>query len=417
VRAWRSRADARVAPRQREARVFSNLVKQRHFHLGHGVGRSGDVAATQPKAAGSSVMARLTQSLVKDALRKGCNLRALPHVVVLPVATGMALSLCFLALKPPRGKNKVVWPRMDQKTCIKAMLTVGLEPVVIENVLDGDSVRCDLDAIGLALQDEQVGMVVTTTSCFAPRIPDNVVAVAQMCKARSIVHVINNAYGLQCSKCSHLIQEACRVGRVDAVVQSTDKNFMVPVGGSIVASPSEDVVRRVAKSYPGRASASPALDVFITLLQMGQTGYLELLRRRAQLANGAFRDMVRRVAAKHGERLLETPRNTISFAVTLSANVVDVQPGVEAAAEGLTAFGSMLFSRGVSGARVVPRNVRENIEGLELQGFGSSCAAYPTAYFTVACALGVEEKDLALIEERLDSTFKDFKARHGGGQL
>ena len=34
-----------------------------HYRFGHGVGRSGDVAAIQPKAAGSSVIARQ----VKDA--------------------------------------------------------------------------------------------------------------------------------------------------------------------------------------------------------------------------------------------------------------------------------------------------------------------------------------------------------------
>ncbi len=33
---------------------------------------------------------------------------------------------------------------------------------------------------------------------------------------------------------------AWRKGRVDAVVQSTDKNFMVPVGGAIVAAGSRD---------------------------------------------------------------------------------------------------------------------------------------------------------------------------------
>ena len=37
---------------EREARVFSKLVYRRHFGLGHGIGRSGDVAAVQPPATG-----------------------------------------------------------------------------------------------------------------------------------------------------------------------------------------------------------------------------------------------------------------------------------------------------------------------------------------------------------------------------
>ena len=40
---------------EREARVFSRLVRARHGHLGHGMGRSGDVQEPQPKAAGPFV--------------------------------------------------------------------------------------------------------------------------------------------------------------------------------------------------------------------------------------------------------------------------------------------------------------------------------------------------------------------------
>jgi O-phospho-L-seryl-tRNASec:L-selenocysteinyl-tRNA synthase len=45
--------------------------------------------------------------------------------------------------------------------------------------------------------------------------------------------------------------EASRVGRLDCFVQSTDKNFMVPVGGSIVASFDAKVIDDISKLYPG----------------------------------------------------------------------------------------------------------------------------------------------------------------------
>ena len=45
--------------------------------------------------------------------------------------------------------------------------------------------------------------------------------------------------------------QAARVGRVDAFVQSTDKNFMVPVGGSIIAGFDKAFIERVGKTYPG----------------------------------------------------------------------------------------------------------------------------------------------------------------------
>jgi O-phospho-L-seryl-tRNASec:L-selenocysteinyl-tRNA synthase len=73
-----------------------------------------------------------------------------------------------------------------------------------------------------------------------------------MCKDKNIGHVINNAYGLQSSKFSHVISEACRQGRVDAFVQSTDKNFLVPVGGSVVASCDSKFIDEISKLYPGK---------------------------------------------------------------------------------------------------------------------------------------------------------------------
>jgi hypothetical protein len=38
--------------------------------LGHGIGRSGDVTAIQPKAAGSSLMAQLTNKMLLDIIKK-----------------------------------------------------------------------------------------------------------------------------------------------------------------------------------------------------------------------------------------------------------------------------------------------------------------------------------------------------------
>ena len=51
----------------------AGLVSRRHFHLGHGIGRSGDLTEPQPKAAGSSLLNRLTNDLALDALRAAGN--------------------------------------------------------------------------------------------------------------------------------------------------------------------------------------------------------------------------------------------------------------------------------------------------------------------------------------------------------
>ena len=50
---------------------------------------------------------------------------------------------------------------------------------------------------------------------------------------------------------------------MDAVVQSTDKNFMVPVGGAIISGFDEAFIDTISKSYPGRASASQSIDLLI----------------------------------------------------------------------------------------------------------------------------------------------------------
>lgn len=256
---------------EREARVFSSLVARRHFHLCHGVGRSGDVAAVQPKAAGSSLIVQLANALAKDILKEA-GMRSVASALVLPVATGMSLTLVLLTLREHKPLAKyVLWPRIDQKSCFKSILSAGLTPLIIENALDGGQLRTDMDAMQ-ALMDQHgsdnILCVLSTTSCFAPRGFDKVDEIAQVCHAHEIAHVINNAYGVQSSKCMHLVSEAMRLGRVDAVVQSLDKNFLVPVGGAIVASSSAEFVASVSRLYPGRASITPTLDFFITMLQM-----------------------------------------------------------------------------------------------------------------------------------------------------
>ncbi|PNH00228.1 O-phosphoseryl-tRNA(Sec) selenium transferase, partial [Tetrabaena socialis] len=130
---------------EREGRVACPAVARRHFGLAHGIGRSGDVAAEQPKAAGSSLLAALTGHLTADALRVA-GLVGVGPVTVLPLATGMTLSLVLLALRPqrPPGADVVVWSRIDQKTCLKAITAAGLRPHVVELRRSGDELVTDM---------------------------------------------------------------------------------------------------------------------------------------------------------------------------------------------------------------------------------------------------------------------------------
>jgi O-phospho-L-seryl-tRNASec:L-selenocysteinyl-tRNA synthase len=232
---------------EREGRVYSSLVAHRHFGLSHGMGRSGDITEPQPKAVGSSVLVKLTLLLVLDAVRRGSGLNAqgpAAHGILLPLCTGMTMSLVLSCIRETENndndnnnkanKTVVLWSRIDQKSCFKAITSAGLTCVVVPTKLDGDAVVTDMNAMVAALQQHQgkVLAIITTTSCFAPRVPDQVDKVAKLCAEAGINHIINNAYGLQCQQTCKLINRACCLGRVDAIVSSTDKNFLVPVGTS-----------------------------------------------------------------------------------------------------------------------------------------------------------------------------------------
>ncbi|KAK9831899.1 hypothetical protein WJX81_006837 [Elliptochloris bilobata] len=394
---------------EREARVACDLVARRHYRLAHGIGRSGDVGAEQPKAAGSSLLARLANLLVADALTRA-GLADLGASTVLPLATGMALTLTLLALRPlrPAGARYVLWPRIDQKTCLKAIMSAGLEAVPLALALVGDELRTDLAALEAELRrlgPANVVAVVITTSCFAPRAADDIVAVARVCEAHDVGHVINNAYGVQSAALCKLVTAAWRRGRVDAVVQSTDKNFMVPVGGAVVAAGRRrpGLVAAVNKAYPGRASMAPLLDVLMTLLHWGAPGWAAALAAREQLFWYA-QEALDAFATRHGERLLRTPGNPISLALTLDTLGSQVPPPV-------AFLGSMLFKRCVSGTRVVARGKAAVVAGHSFVGYGAHCDAYPHDYLTFAAALGTTRADVDAFVRRLEQCFAEFRAR------
>mmetsp|Transcript_23104 Transcript_23104/g.72620 ORF Transcript_23104/g.72620 Transcript_23104/m.72620 type:complete len:621 (-) Transcript_23104:113-1975(-) len=259
---------------EREGRVVCPLVAARHFGLAHGIGRSGDIAEAQPKAAGSSLIYALTNALAADALRRAGG-AGVSECVTLPLATGMSVTLTLLALRQLRPNARhVLWPRIDQKSCLKAVSAAGLTPVPIENVLDGDELRTDLDALAAKLSEigaADVLCVLTTTSCFAPRAVEKLLDVARLCAEQGVPHLCNNAYGVQCDRCMKAIASASRHGRLDCFIQSTDKNFLVPVGGAIVATADgrhgPEILAKVRSTYAGHASISPRLDLFFSAVQ------------------------------------------------------------------------------------------------------------------------------------------------------
>ena len=392
---------------EREGRVYSSLVQMRHYGLSHGMGRSGDIQEAQPKAVGSTALVQLTCSLVKDVMIRGAGLTCAQHVSVLPLCTGMTTSLVLQAASSSGEKKIILWSRIDQKSCFKAIAIAGYTCVVVPTIIDeetGGGVTMDLAAFQHLIEVEykdQVACVLTTTSCFAPRIPDPVDKVATLCKGYDIPLVINHAYGLQCIQTNKLLNRACTIGRVDAIVLSTDKNFLVPVGGAIVASPHKSIIERIGKSYAGRASSTPIVDLFITLLSMGLNGYKDLHQLRLSMKD-EFQQKLQQIATKYQETLIPTySKNTISFAITLNQ------------LKNPMLLGSKLFVRCVSGTRVVVPATSKNMNhnNIVLEGFGSSHDNYPHSYLTAACAIGLTQDEMNQFFQRLDKTLKEFHAK------
>jgi len=454
---------------EREGRVICDLVRRRHFGLTHGIGRSGDVMAEQPKAAGSSLLVQLTKFLALDAIHIA-GVKAAKTCCVLPTATGLTMTLVFLALKQmrPRGRY-IVWSRIDQKSCFKAIGTAGLTPIVIElKPIEGtDALGTDIDSMRAAVARvtaDEVLCICTTTSTFAPRVPDSVDEVAALAAELGVPHVVNNAYGLQCSKCTHMIETGCRRGRIDAFVQSTDKNFLVPVGGAIVAAPEPELVDKISNIYPGRASMSPLLDLLITLLSLGAKGWKALLQERKENA-AWFQQRFAATAEKHGLHLLRCPANRISFVVNLSPLAKSLEGKGMGDIDHLTFLGSALFTRRVSGPRVVvcappactdsveakspqqqegpldrgedgaagdaaraesavqvePQTASvevkgkyiKKIDGTAFQSYGAHANTYPYCYLTAACAIGSTRAEMESFLERFEHAIGEYRSAGG----
>ena len=97
--------------------------------------------------------------------------------------------------------------------------------------------------------------------------------------------------------------------------------------------------------YPGRASISPIVDLFITLLEMGTSTLKHLIDNR-QLLFVYCQSRLQQLANSIGERLLNMNNaNSISMAMTLTT--------LGHHRDTVGKLGQVLFGKRVMGARVV----------------------------------------------------------------
>lgn len=324
------------------------------------------------------------------------GIRSIKKCILLPMATGMSMMLCLLTLKSQRVDSKyVLWSRIDQKSCFKCMITANLVPVIIDTIRNEDELQTNMTEFENQINklgSHNIVCIVSTSSCFAPRGCDDIEALAILAKKHNIPHVINNAYGLQTTFLTHQIEQATKSGSVDLIIQSTDKNLLVPVGGAIIASPNKKLVDAVAKRYAGRGSSSQTLDVFMTLLSLGKDGYMRLVQERKEMFV-YLRQKLRNLSTRHNEKLLITKRNPISVAMTLE-NFDKTK---------VSMIGSMLFTRGVSGCRIISTTDIKAIDGYKFQGWGSHIShSNNIPYITAAAGLGMTKQEVDNFIDKLD---------------
>jgi O-phospho-L-seryl-tRNASec:L-selenocysteinyl-tRNA synthase len=365
---------------EREGRVASPLVSELASGFCHGVGRSGSLISPQPKAPGASVLYELANRCALNAMQK-LGAPNVKSAIVTPVATGMSIALAMATIREldSNGRDTVILARVDHDSPPKAIKLVGVRSKVVEGKKFGDAVRIPVEDITEAI-DEKCCAILSTTTFFPPREPDSIVEIAKIASERKLYHIIDNAFGVQSREIMREISSAIASGRVDAIVQSTDKNFLTPVGGAIIASPDSKFPERIASSYAGRASASPILQFMASVLSMGIEGY-ERLRDNQESNRKLLQKLLGETADSCGERLLDV-RSPIACAMTIS----NVDPSI---------LGGILYSLRLSGPRVVSSGTR-----------GSCCDDYPYSYVVMSAAIGSTDTEMIRAVEKLREGIK-----------
>ncbi len=376
---------------EREARIASSLHLKTSSGFCHGIGRSGFLTAPQPKAPGGSIMYELSNYLALNFLRK-FGLPNIKKAIVVPQCTGMSLALCLGALRPNWNKKElinkrtVIVPQIDHKSLIKAISLMGMRIKTVEGKIFGDAVRIPIEDIEASL-DSDCFAVISLTSFFPPREHDDIKEISKFAKKNDLVHIVINAYGVQSPEWMKLIRVGIDAGKVDAIIQSTDKNVLTPVGGAIIASPSEEIITKISQAYAGRASAAPIVNFLISMLSLGIEGYQKLLREQ-QHNRKLLESKLKGVAEKINEKILDV-FNPVAVAVSLN-NLKKEQ---------LFALGGALYNLRVTGPRVY--NPEEST-------FGTCSTKYIAPYIVMNAAIGATSEDIISAVERFEKAYNQI---------
>ncbi|MFX1313079.1 MAG: O-phosphoseryl-tRNA(Sec) selenium transferase [Promethearchaeota archaeon] len=373
---------------EREARIASKLHLKTSAGFCHGIGRSGFLTAPQPKAPGGSIMYAISNYLARNIL-KNFGLPNIKEAIIVPLCTGMSLSLCLGALRPKHSENDLITkrnilvPQIDHKSILKAIDLMGFETKIIKGKIFNDAVRIPIEDIK-SNYDNNCCAIISISSFFPPREADDIREISKFAYEKDLVHLVINAYGVQSPEWMKLIRSAIDAGRVDAIIQSTDKNFLTPIGGTLIASPLKENITKISQAYAGRASATPIVNFLISALSLGISGYQKLIIEQ-QKNHILLEERLNEVAERINERILDI-FNPVAVALSLK-NLKEEQ---------LYALGGALYNLRVTGPRVYnPKH----------KAFGTCCENYPTPYIIMNAAIGAKTKDIISAIERFEKAY------------
>lgn len=456
---------------ERENRIYSSIVRSKYMGFGHGIGRSGNLNDAQPKSVGNCLLGRITTHFLIDLI-KNFGIRSCNYVAIFPYATGMCISTCLLYLRQSRPESEyVIISRLDHKTCYKCITFCNLKYFVVDMIMQKEELCTDIKKIEQLIKNygKKICCILSHTSSYAPRNCDDLLALSYLCRDHDIPHVINNSFGLQCDFLCKEIQKCFdQKGRIDFVVQSCDKNWLVPVNGGIVFGSNKKKVEELKKTYPGRLPINAYLDLFITLLELGKYKIMEMRKQRRENYEWLKKE-AEQICNKYNLELIKMSKNKLSIGINL--NGLYKYCGIDNP-KIIGLIGSMLYYRNVTGHRVIcsPLLFRKSLlkkngflneeeevehrltiqkEGIlnsevdnnllndseckvrneeELDAefeklnkknqlvignhtfnhFGAGCDTYPYSYISFSCVIGIEKKEMKHFISRLDAVLNCF---------
>mmetsp|Transcript_3786 Transcript_3786/g.4357 ORF Transcript_3786/g.4357 Transcript_3786/m.4357 type:complete len:87 (-) Transcript_3786:103-363(-) len=67
----------------------------------------------------------------------------------------------------------------------------------------------------------------------------------------------------------------------------------------------------------------------------------------------------------------------------------------------------MVFTRGISGSRVVSKRMSKTVAGTSFEGYGASYSNYHSHYITAACSIGITKEEIDILATRLEKCFAE----------